>query len=91
MTGGQWAAVVLTVSWIGAFCCLLGARRAAAEDHTLPPEVPFAESYMDGLDRLAAAIAAAHRETEPGGPSMDLAECRAIWSDAPSHAEGGPS
>lgn len=39
--------------------------------------------YAESLERLSAAVAGAHRETEPGAPSPDLAKCWEIWPDAP--------
>ncbi|MFI0530273.1 hypothetical protein ACH3XX_09515 [Streptomyces scabiei] len=39
-------------------------------------------SYVEGLERMRAAVADARRETEPGGPSPDLTRCREIWPDA---------
>lgn len=42
-------------------------------------------SYAEGLERLRKAIAGAHRETQPGGPSPDLTRCQEIWPDASKH------
>lgn len=82
----QWFAVVLAVAWAGTLFCAVGLCRVAltadAEDER--PEL-FAAGYVEGLDRLRAAIADARIETAPGAPSADLIDCWSIWPDAPTH------
>ncbi|MBE4783955.1 MULTISPECIES: hypothetical protein [Streptomyces] len=54
-------------------------RTAAVHGPRLRP------SYAEGLERMRAAVAGAHRETQPGAPSSDLTQCQEIWPDASKH------
>ncbi|MFE4647697.1 hypothetical protein [Streptomyces sp. NPDC056707] len=83
----QWFGAVLTVVWAGTLIGAVALFRVAkqTDEDDVQPEL-FAANYVEGLDRLRAALAEADRETEPGGPSADLIDCWGIWPDAPTHA-----
>ncbi|WP_267244393.1 hypothetical protein [Streptomyces sp. PR69] len=79
-----WGASILAVLWMA-----WSAHRNNEPEHEEPAVEPedFARGYMDTFDPMREAVASAHRETEPGGPSADLIDCWAIWPDAPSAAD----
>jgi hypothetical protein len=85
-----WIGAVLITGWFlllfcGAALLVIGHRALATGDEE--PDAEFASGYMAAFEPMRDAIATAHLETEPGGPSADLVHCWAIWPDAPLAAE----
>ncbi|MFD8687802.1 hypothetical protein [Streptomyces sp. NPDC059651] len=85
MSIAQWVGIVLAVCWAGALLCAAGLCRVAMQADAEEEQPLFAAGYVEGLDRLRAAIADARIETAPGAPSADLIDCWSIWPDAPTH------
>lgn len=86
MSIAQWVGIALAVAWAGTLFCAVGLCRVAMQDDDAEQPELFAAGYVEGLDRLRAAIATARIETTPGDPSADLIDCWSIWPDAPTHA-----
>lgn len=82
MTAVNWLAAALFMAWALFLFWYFGTLHVCRQDR--PSLGRRRPSYAEGLERMRAALTEAHRETEPGGTSPDLAACREIWPDAPT-------
>jgi hypothetical protein len=83
MTALLWFGGIALVAWLVTMTVIFAAFVRAMK---AGGGAAFEAERLIVFESMRDAAATARRETEPGGPSVDLGVCRDIWPDAPSAA-----